>query len=68
MQVSSECDLMLAIGSTLSVYPVANCVPIAKRAGAAVVIVNGQPTEMDRHADHVLIGQIADILPRLVRN
>ncbi len=66
MQVSAECDLMLAIGSTLSVYPVANCVPIAKRAGARVIIVNGQPTEMDRHADHLLIGQIADILPTLV--
>jgi NAD-dependent deacetylase len=66
MRVSDECDLMLAIGSTLSVYPVANCVPIAKRAGAGVIIVNGQPTEMDRHADHLLIGQIADILPPLV--
>ena len=64
--VSAECDLLLAIGSTLSVYPAANCVPIAKRNGAAVVIVNGQPTEMDRHADHLLIGQIADILPALV--
>ena len=34
MRVSGECDLMLAIGSTLSVYPVANCVPTAKRNGA----------------------------------
>ena len=66
MQVSEECDLMLAVGSTLSVYPVANCVPIAKRAGASVIIVNGQTTEMSRFADHELIGQIADILPRLV--
>ena len=66
LRVSDDCDLMIAIGSTLSVYPVANCVPIAKRAGAGVIIVNGQPTEMDRHADHVLIGQIADILPTLV--
>ncbi len=66
LRVSEECDLMLAVGSTLSVYPVANCVPIAKRSGAPVVIVNGQPTEMDRHADHLLIGQIADILPALV--
>lgn len=66
LRVSEECDLMIAVGSTLSVYPVANCVPIAKRSGAPVIIVNGQPTEMDRHADHVLIGQIADILPALV--
>jgi len=66
LRVADECDLMIAIGSTLSVYPVANCVPIAKRAGAGVIIVNGQPTEMDRHADHLLIGQIGDILPALV--
>ena len=66
MRVSEECDLMLAIGSTLSVYPAANCVPIAKRAGAAVIIVNGQSTEMDHHADHLLIGQIADVLPVLI--
>ena len=66
LSVSGECDLMLAIGSTLSVYPAANCVPTAKRTGSTVIIVNGQPTEMDRHADHLLIGQIGDILPGLV--
>jgi NAD-dependent deacetylase len=66
LRVSEECDVMLAVGSTLSVYPVANCVPIAKRSGASVVIVNAQPTEMDHHADHLLQGMIADILPRLV--
>jgi NAD-dependent deacetylase len=66
MQVSDECDLMIAIGSTLSVYPAANCVPIAKRSGAAVIIVNGQATEMDHYADHVLTGMIADVLPALL--
>jgi NAD-dependent protein deacetylase/lipoamidase len=64
---SQACDLLLAIGSKLSVYPVANCVPTAKRAGATVVIVNGQETEMDRYADHRLVGQIADIVPTLVQ-
>ncbi len=49
MQVSEECDLLLAVGSTLSVYPAANCVPRAKAAGARVVIVNGGPTDMDAH-------------------
>jgi NAD-dependent deacetylase len=66
LQVSSECDVMLAVGSTLSVYPAANCVPTARRSGATVVIVNGQPTEMDRHADHLVIGLIRDVLPVLV--
>ncbi len=64
---AQSCDLMLAVGSTLSVYPVAEVVPIAKHAGARVVIVNAEPTAMDPIADAVLQGQIADILPPLVR-
>ncbi len=66
MQVSEECDLMLAVGSTLSVYPAASCVPIARAAGAAIVIVNAEPTAMDHLADHALRGGIAEILPALV--
>lgn len=66
LSVSGECDVMLAVGSTLSVYPAANCVPIAKRAGATVIILNGEPTEMDHHADHLLRGRIGDVLPVLV--
>jgi NAD-dependent deacetylase len=66
-RAASECDLMLAVGSTLSVYPIAGVVPVAKRAGARVVIVNAEPTEMDDIADAVLRGSISDILPRLVR-
>jgi len=63
---ASECDLLLAVGSTLSVYPIAGVVPVAKRAGARVVILNAEPTEMDEIADAVLRGSISDILPRLV--
>ncbi len=66
MRVSDECDLMLAVGSMLSVYPVASCVPVAKAAGAVVVIVNGEQTSMDRYADNLLIGQIGEILPAIV--
>jgi len=65
-QVAEECDLLLAVGSTLSVYPVAGCVPTARRSGATIVIVNAQPTEMDELADHVVRGQIGEILPVLV--
>ena len=60
-----ECDLLLAVGSTLSVYPIAGIVPIAKQCGAQVVIVNGEPTEMDDLADAVIRGPIGEILPRL---
>jgi NAD-dependent deacetylase len=63
---AQSCDLLLAVGSTLAVYPAAGVVPIAKSAGARVVIVNGQPTEMDALADAVLRGSISEILPLLV--
>jgi len=65
-QAAERCDLMLTVGTKLSVYPVSGVVPIAKEAGARVVIVNAEPTEMDRLADIVLRGQIAAILPKLI--
>jgi len=61
-----ECDLLLAIGSTLAVYPVAAMVPTAKAAHARIVILNGEPTEMDSIADAVLNGSISQVLPRLI--
>ena len=60
------CDLLLAVGSTLAVYPIAGVVPVAKRAGARIVIVNAEPTEMDDVADAVLRGSISNILPALL--
>ena len=63
MQVSGECDVLLAIGSTLAVYPVAHCVPLAKSAGAKVVIVNLEETAMDGLADAKLTAPISDVLP-----
>jgi NAD-dependent deacetylase len=66
MRVSAECDLLLAVGSTLAVYPAASCVPTAKHSGARVVIVNAGPTEMDGLADAVLNGQIGELLPAIV--
>ena len=65
-QAALSCDLAIAVGSTLSVYPIANVIPIAKNAGARVIIVNGGPTEMDAIADIVLRGSISDLLPALV--
>lgn len=63
---AAECHLLLAIGSTLSVYPAAAMVPIAKQAGARVAIVNGEPTEMDPIADAVLRGPIGELVPALL--
>jgi NAD-dependent deacetylase len=59
-------DLLLAVGSTLSVYPVAEMVPLARSRGARIVIVNGSETAMDHLADAVLQGPISDLLPQVV--
>ena len=61
-----DCDLLLAVGSTLSVYPVAGLVPIAKETGARIVIVNGEPTAMDDTADAVLVGDLNKLLPSVL--
>jgi NAD-dependent deacetylase len=66
MESARTCDLLLAIGTTLQVHPVATMVPVAKRCGASVIIVNGEPTKMDDVADVVLRGQIGDVLPQIV--
>lgn len=65
MTVSREADLLVAVGSTLQVYPVAGAVPLAKRSGARVIIVNAEPTPMDDLADAVLRGPIGEILPAI---
>ena len=46
MLAAAQADRLLAVGSTLQVYPVAGVVPAAKQAGARVVIINNQPTPM----------------------
>lgn len=48
---SLKCDLMLVIGSSLSVYPAANYPKLAKKNGAKLVIINIDPTGLDDLAD-----------------
>lgn len=64
-RVATECDVLLAVGTTLAVGPVNGMVPRARRAGARVVIVNGDATEMDHLASAVVRGPIGEILPAL---
>ena len=61
-----RCDLLLAIGSTLGVYPAAGVVPIALERGARLVIVNADPTPFDDDASEVIRGSISEVLPRIV--
>lgn len=59
-------DLFLAIGTSLTVYPVAWLPERALAAGARLVIINAEPTPLDGRAHAVLRGQIGEILPSLV--
>jgi NAD-dependent deacetylase len=65
MASAERADLLLAVGTSLQVYPVAGAVPLAKAAGARVVIVNAEPTPFDDIADAVLRQPIGEILPEL---
>jgi NAD-dependent deacetylase len=60
--LSTSCDLFLAIGSSLVVWPAAGFPLMAKRNGAALVIINREPTEADHLADLVIRGDIGSAL------
>jgi NAD-dependent deacetylase len=62
-----SCDILLAVGSTLSVHPAAGYAPLAKRYGASLIIVNAEATAYDSIADSVVRGSISEVLPQLVR-
>ena len=63
LDAAAEADCLIAVGTTLQVYPVAGAVPAAKDAGARVVIVNAEPTPFDDVADAVLRESIGRTLP-----
>jgi NAD-dependent deacetylase len=65
MRAAKETDLLLAVGTSLQVYPVAGVVPVAKSTGARVVILNAEPTPFDDIADVVLRRPIGEVLPGL---
>ena len=63
---AGSCDLLLAVETSLSVYPAAGLVPLADRHGTTVVIVNAEPTPFDDVAVVVVRTPIGDVLPALV--
>jgi NAD-dependent deacetylase len=60
--LTKSCDLFLAVGSSLVVWPAAGFPLMAKRNGAALVIINREPTEFDDLADLVVRNDIGDAL------
>ena len=65
LAASTTCEVFIAVGTSLSVFPAANTLPRAKNSGAKVIIVNGQPTEMDHYADVVMNSEISEVLPQI---
>jgi NAD-dependent deacetylase len=56
------CDLFLAVGSSLVVYPAAGFPALAKENGAGLVIINREPTGLDALADLVINAEIGPTL------
>jgi NAD-dependent deacetylase len=66
-EATLKSDLYIAIGSSLVVEPAASFPRLAKEAGAALVIVNAQPTPLDDIADLVIREPIGETLRRVLR-
>jgi NAD-dependent deacetylase len=67
-ELSKSCDLFLAVGSSLVVWPAAGFPLMAKRNGASLVIINREPTEFDEMADLVVRHDIGDVLEPFIGN
>jgi len=65
-QAALAADVLLCVGTTLAVYPIAHMAPIAHRNGADLVIINADETQFDPIATHVFHASISDVLPPLL--
>jgi NAD-dependent deacetylase len=65
-EAAADCDVFLAVGTSLGVHPAAGLVEIAAAHGARIVIVNAEPTPYDRLADLVVREPIGTALPALL--
>ena len=63
---AENCDIMLVMGSSLTVFP-ANQIPLlAKKAGAKLIFINREQTYMDRYCSVRLLGDLATYIPLLL--
>jgi NAD-dependent deacetylase len=67
-ELVGACDLFLAIGSSLVVWPAAGFPMMAKRNGAKLVIINREATDFDDMADLVICGDIGTVLAPFIAN
>lgn len=66
--LTKRCDLFLAVGSSLVVWPAAGFPLMAKRNGASLAIINREPTEFDEIADLVVRHDIGDVLEPFIQH
>ena len=64
---AGSCDFLLAVGSSLVVYPAADIPLRAKQAGAKLAIINKGSTPLDSVADYVIDDAAGQVLPRIVK-
>jgi NAD-dependent deacetylase len=67
-ELAQRCDLFVAIGSSLVVWPAAGFPMLAKNSGAKLVIINNEPTEQDDFADLVIRYDIGETLGPFIGN
>jgi NAD-dependent deacetylase len=65
-ELTGSCDLFIAIGSSLVVWPAAGFPLAAKRNGARIVIINREATEFDEIADLVVHDDIGAALSSFI--
>jgi NAD-dependent deacetylase len=65
--LAAAADVMLVVGSSLVVFPAAEVPLVALRAGARLIVVNAEPTPVDRYAEVVIHGRAGEVLPQIVR-
>lgn len=61
-----KCDLLVVVGSSLEVVPVANLPYQTISAGGKLIIINNEPTYIDSRADVVLHENVVEALPAIV--
>lgn len=65
-EYTEQCDLMIVLGSSLSVFPAAGFPEYAKKLGASLAIVNREETPLDDIADVVVREQIGSTMALVV--
>ena len=66
-KISSECDLMMVMGSSLQVMPAGQLPSLAMQSGSKVIIFNREKTSYDSFADIVINDELKNICSKLIK-